>query len=121
MAKNCNFSCTCNRSDCDRKHYIEDIDDRLKVKEIYDRFFEKSSHNETDPEGVRNTPCFYGPLCGKKECNYKHFCCFDFRKEIMNKEWFKHTRKNNKEKLLNEMKEKYSISDEDFEKLLKVV
>ena len=31
-AKNCNFSCTCNRDDCERKHYIEDINDRKIIK-----------------------------------------------------------------------------------------
>lgn len=120
MSKNCNFSCTCNRDECDRKHYIDNKDDRLKVKEIYDKFYDKSTHNETDPEGVRNIPCFFGPLCGKTECNYKHFCSFEFRKEVMNKEWFKYTRKNNKQQLLADMKAKYNISDEDIEKLAKM-
>ena len=36
--KNCNFSCTCNRDECDRKHYIEDPDDRATVKDIYEEF-----------------------------------------------------------------------------------
>lgn len=120
MSKNCNFSCTCNRDDCDRKHYIEDKNDRLKVKEIYERLFDRTIHNETDPDGVRNTPCFYGPLCGRSDCNFKHFCKFEFRKDIMNKEWFKISRKSNKEKLLIELKEKYQINDEDYDKLLKM-
>lgn len=120
MSKNCNFSCTCNRDDCDRKHYIEDKNERLKIKEIYDKFFDRNIHNETDPDGVRNTPCFYGPLCGRSDCNFKHFCRFEFRKEIMNKEWYKISRKNNKEKFLNEIKAKYNIDDDDFDKLLKL-
>ena len=119
--KNCNFSCTCNREDCDRKHYIENKDDRLKVKELYEKHFDRKIHNETDPEGVRLVPCFFGPLCGKTDCNFKHYCRFEFRKEVMNKEWYKITRKSGKEKLFAEMKEKYSISEEDFEKMMKFV
>jgi len=118
--KNCNFSCTCNREDCDRKHYIEDPEDRVKVKELFDNHFDRKIHNETDPDGVRNTPCFFGPLCGKSECNYKHYCRFEFRSEVMNKEWRKMSRRDNKEKLLEEMKEKYDISDEDMERLAKL-
>ena len=118
--KNCNFSCTCNREDCDRKHYIEDPEDRIKVKELFDNHFDRKIHNETDPDGVRNTPCFFGPLCGKSECNYKHYCRFEFRSEVMNKEWRKISRRDNKEKLLEEMKEKYEISDEDMERLAKL-
>ena len=119
-AKNCNFSCTCNREDCDRKHYIEDPEDRVKVKELFDNHFDRKIHNETDPDGVRNTPCFFGPLCGKSECNYKHYCRFEFRSEVMNKEWRKMSRRDNKEKLLEEMKEKYEISEEDMERLAKL-
>ena len=51
--KNCNFSCTCNRDGCDRKHYIEDANDRvafLTVKELYEKYFNQFQHNETDPE-----------------------------------------------------------------------
>jgi len=120
MAKNCNFSCTCNRDECDRKHYIDDKENRLKIKEIYDANFERSMHNETDPDGVRNSPCFYGPLCGRSDCNFKHFCNYDFRKDTMIKEWSKISRKSNKERILNVLKTKYKISDEDFETLLKI-
>ena len=118
--RNCNFSCTCNRDDCDRKHYIEDPEDRKTVKNIFDKYFDRKIHNETDPDGVRNTPCFFGPLCGKAECNYKHYCRIEFRNEIMNKEWRKISRKDNKDKLLSEMKEKYSISDDDIDRLAKL-
>jgi hypothetical protein len=118
--RNCNFSCTCNRDDCDRKHYIETPEDRAIVKEIFDKHFDRKIHNETDPDGVRNFPCFFGPLCGKADCNYKHFCKIEFRNEVMNKQWRKISRKDNKEKLLSELKEKYSISDEDIETLSKL-
>jgi hypothetical protein len=118
--RNCNFSCTCNRDDCDRKHYIETPEDRAIVKEIFDKHFDRKIHNETDPDGVRNFPCFFGPLCGKADCNYKHFCKIEFRNEVMNKQWRKISRKDNKEKFLAELKEKYSISDEDVEALSKL-
>ena len=119
-SKNCNFSCTCNREECDRKHYIEDPDDRITVKEIFDKHFDRKNHNETDHDGVRNSPCFFGPLCGKADCNYKHYCRIEFRNEVMNKEWRRISRKDNKEKILNEIKAKYTISDEDMEKLSKL-
>ena len=118
--RNCNFSCTCNRDDCDRKHYIETPEDRAIVKEIFDKHFDRKIHNETDPDGVRNFPCFFGPLCGKADCNYKHFCKIEFRNEVMNKQWRKISRKDNKEKFLSELKVKYSISDEDIETLSKL-
>ena len=119
-AKNCNFSCTCNRADCDRKHYIETIDDRAKVKELFEKHFDKSIHKETDPEGTRNAPCFFGALCGKTGCGFKHYCSIEFRTEVMSKEWRKISFRNNKDKILTEMKEKYGISDEDMEKLKKI-
>ena len=117
--KNCNFSCTCNREDCDRKHYIDDINDRKVIKDLYDENYDRRIHNETDPDGVRNVPCFFGPLCGKSECNFKHYCNYEFRTN-MNKEWRKISRKDNKEKLLTELKAKYKISDDDMEKLGKL-
>ena len=119
--RNCNFSCTCNREECDRKHYIEDSEDRATVKDIFDDNFDRKIHNETDPEGVRSVPCFFGPLCSKSECNFKHYCSFEFRMKIMNKEWRKISRKDNQEKVLSELVEKYSISDEDLEKISKLL
>jgi hypothetical protein len=118
--KNCNFSCTCNRDDCERKHYIEDIKDRQAVKELFDTHFDKSLHRETDPDGVRNAPCYFGPLCGKPECNFKHYCSYDFRKEVMNKGWRKQSVRASKERTLAEMNDKYNFSDEDMEKLRKL-
>jgi hypothetical protein len=38
----------------------------------------------------------------------------------MNKQWFKHSRKNNKDKILSDLKSKYKIDDEDLEKLAKM-
>jgi hypothetical protein len=38
----------------------------------------------------------------------------------INREWRKIARKENRVRLLSEMKEKYKISDEDFEKLSKI-
>ena len=117
--RNCNFSCTCNRDDCERKHYIENAEDRTLFKDLYEKSYDRKKHNETDPDGVRNTPCFFGPLCSREECNFKHYCRFDFRMEI-NREWRKIARKENRDRLLSEMKDKYKISDDDFEKLSKI-
>ena len=119
--RNCNFSCTCNREECERKHYIEDPEDRATVKDIFDDNFDRKTHNETDPDGVRNVPCFFGPLCSKSDCNFKHYCSFDFRMKIMNKEWRKISRTDNKEKVLSEIAGKYSFSDEDLDKLSKLL
>ena len=119
--RNCNFSCTCNRDECDRKHYIEDPEDRATVKVIFDDNFDRKIHNETDPDGVRNSPCFFGPLCSKSECNFKHYCSFEFRMKIMNREWRKISRNDNKEKVLSELNDKYSFSKEDLEKLSKML
>ena len=90
------------------------------VKELYEKHFDRKIHNETDPDGVRLVPCFFGPLCGKTDCNFKHYCKFEFRKEVMNKEWNKVAYKSKKEKLITDLKAKYSISDEDVEKLMKL-
>jgi hypothetical protein len=40
--------------------------------------------------------------------------------EVMNKEWRRISRKENKERLLAELKAKYKISDEDLEKLMRL-
>jgi hypothetical protein len=117
--KNCNFSCTCNRDECAFKHYIENKEDRALFKELYDDKFDRKTHNETDPEGVRNTPCFFGGLCSREDCNFKHYCNHTFR-VALNKEWRKIARKENRERVFAELKAKYKISDEDMEKLEKL-
>jgi hypothetical protein len=38
----------------------------------------------------------------------------------MNKEWFKYSRRNEKDKLVNYLKAKYNIDGDDFEKLVKL-
>jgi hypothetical protein len=117
--KNCNFSCTCNRADCERKHHVDNIEDRAEFKKLYESRFDRKIHNETDPQGVRLVPCYFGAVCGKADCNFKHYCNIEFRKEF-SKEWFKVSRKAGKERILAEMKSKYSISDEDLERLSKM-
>jgi hypothetical protein len=117
--KNCNFSCICNRDDCERKHYIEHADDRALFKDFYETSFDRKEHHETDPNGVRNSPCFFGQLCSREDCNFKHYCRFEFRME-MNREWRKIARKEYRERILSEMKTKYKISNEDLEKISKI-
>jgi hypothetical protein len=86
--KVCNFSCSCVRDDCSFKHRIDDIELRKEFKKIVDAKFDKNSHNETDPDGVRHIPCLHGFLCGKEDCGYKHRCSFVGRKLII-AEWNK--------------------------------
>lgn len=117
IIKNCNFSCTCFRDDCERKHYIENIKDRKIIKDLFDANYDKSIHNETDPEEIRIVPCFFGPLCEKSECNYKHYCSYEFRKDVMIKEWHKILHNKNKEELLNVLVANLILSLEIIEKL----
>jgi hypothetical protein len=86
--KVCNYSCSCIREECSFKHYINNVELRKEFKLIVDEKFDKSIHNETDPDGIRNIPCIYSYLCNKEECGYKHRCSFIGRKEIQN-EWYK--------------------------------
>jgi hypothetical protein len=86
--KVCNFSCSCIRDDCSFKHRIDDIELRKEFKKIVDAKYDKNIHNETDPEGIRHTPCLHGFICGKEDCGYKHRCSFAGRKLII-AEWNK--------------------------------
>jgi len=86
--KVCNFSCSCIRDDCSFKHRIDDIELRKEFKKIVDAKYDKNIHNETDPEGIRHTPCLHGFICGKEDCGYKHRSSFAGRKLII-AEWNK--------------------------------
>jgi len=94
--KVCNFSCSCVRDDCSFKHRIDDLELRKEFKSIVDTKFDKNSHNETDPDGVRHLPCLHGFLCGKEDCGFKHRCSFVGRKLII-AEWNKKHPKERKE------------------------
>lgn len=94
--KICNFSCSCVRDDCSFKHRIDDIELRKEFKEIIDEKFDKNSHNETDPDGIRHLPCIHGFLCGKEDCGFKHRCSFSGRK-VITAEWNKRHPRERKE------------------------
>lgn len=96
MTKNCNFSCSCIRDDCSFKHYIDNIELRKELKKIIDEKFDKTNHNETDPDGIRHSPCCRGFLCGKEDCGFKHRCSYSGRKIII-EEWNKLYPKQRKE------------------------
>lgn len=119
--KVCNFSCSCIREDCSFKHRIEDIELRKEFKKIVDAKFDKTAHNETDPEGVRHVPCLHGLLCGKEDCGYKHRCSYAGRKEIQNEWYSNHSRPQRKQltdedaELMRKLVDKYMMSFEDGE------
>lgn len=90
-AKTCNFNCTCNRDACSYAHYLTELKDRVKMKELWDEVYDKTEHNETDPDGVRKVVCNFGILCNKETCNFKHFCNYDGRSIII-RAWKKNNR-----------------------------
>jgi len=111
----CKFPSSCIRPECNRKHYIASFEDRVIVKQMFDDNYNVKIHNEKFIQGFRNVPCFSGPLCSNVNCKFRHNCSFEFRREIMVKEWRKILRKDYKDKVFAEMKNKYSISDADLE------
>ena len=116
--RNCNFSCVCNRDGCTYKHRIEGVEKRVQFKELFDKLYDKSKHNETDPEGVRKINCCHGALCNKDGCNYKHFCNFEGR-VLITKVWFKQNKKEDNVEFIDELNEKYEFSVEDLAELKK--
>ena len=118
--KVCKFNCICNRPDCSFRHYITNVDDRSAFKELLDKLYDKSKHNETDPEGIRRRVCFFGYLCGKEDCGFQHFCNIEGRR-LLQKAWFKQSKRNESLAFLDELNEKYSFTDDEVEKLLAMV
>jgi len=119
--KVCNFSCSCVRDDCAFKHRIDILELRKEFKAIVDEKFDKNSHNETDPEGIRHLPCLHGHLCNNEGCGFKHRCSFTGRKEIQN-EWFiRHPRPEKRQltvedaEHLRKLADKYMMNYEDAE------
>ena len=90
--KNCNFSFICNLENCDRKHFIEDINDRKIFKDLYDANYDEKKHSESDHNGVRNMSCYYGLICSNSECNLKHYCNYEFRMNIITRKWNKYNK-----------------------------
>ena len=116
--KNCNFSCVCNRKDCERKHFIDEIEKRAQFKELYEKLYDKKEHRETDPDGVRERNCFFGGLCRDKDCNYKHFCNAEGRAVII-KAWYRDCKKNDNAEFIADLSGRYKFSKEDLEELKK--
>ena len=119
-SKVCKFNCICNRDDCPFRHYITNADDRKAFKVIIESVYDKSSHNETDPEGIRRRVCFYGHLCGKKECGFQHFCNFEGR-VLIQKAWYRQNKRSEALAFIDELNEKYSLEDGEIERLKALV
>ena len=59
-------------------------------------------------------------LCANDDCGYKHFCSYDGRM-LMRREWFKRVNKNKNSNFLDELNEKYQFSEEDYDKLRRLI
>lgn len=114
--KTCNFNCVCNREGCAYKHYLVSADERKAFKELVDSAYDKTLHNETDPDGVRHRICVFGHLCGKEACTFKHFCNFEGRR-LLQQSWRKQSRKAEAFQFIDELNEKYSFDEAELEKL----
>ena len=115
--KTCNFNCTCVRPDCSFKHRIESLDERKQFKELYDKVYDRSAHNETDPEGCRHKTCFHGLLCNREDCGFKHYCNYQGR-VLMTRQWYKAQKVQEKTSIamkLDEMVAKYKFDEGDKE------
>ena len=109
VAKTCNFNCTCNRDACSYNHYLSDLKDRLKMKEIWDEVFDRREHNETDPSGVRTVTCHFGILCNNEACNFKHYCNFTGR-QVLAQAWKEH-KAEVRTKLVEDIKSKITVDE----------
>ena len=119
VVKTCNFNCTCSHSDCSFYHHIPDVIDRIKFKELYDKTYDKTLHNETDPEGVRKMTCKFGLLCSKEDCGFKHFSNFTGR-SLLIKSWKKEYKKQFGRILIDDIKADKLNKEEIIERLEKL-
>lgn len=118
VSKTCNFNCTCTRPDCSFNHHISDLEERTQMKALWDELYDKTAHNETDPEGVRKVVCNFGLLCNKDGCNFKHYCNFTGR-QVITRAWKKDHRATEGAKLVEDIKGK--ISADELERLMKLL
>jgi len=88
------------------------------MKELHDKLYDKTAHNETDPDGVRKVVCHFGLLCNKEECNFKHYCNFNGR-QVLIKAWKKEHRSHEGAKLVEAIKGK--ITTAELEQLMKLL
>lgn len=67
----CRFNCYCTNSDCGYKHYLSYDESKIMSKVINREKEEmKKYYEEQDEE--RRSNCYYGIMCHKKDCKYKH-------------------------------------------------
>ena len=67
----CKFNCTCINSRCAYDHYIK-FDERVAAKEVYDTLSDEVKAGVEEKSDERRKNCFYGNLCTKKDCGFKH-------------------------------------------------
>ena len=116
--KTCNFNCTCTHQDCSYYHHLPNIEDRIAFKGLYDSIYDKTKHNETDPEGCRKVVCKFGLLCNKEDCGFKHFCNHNGRAELC-KSWWKEGRKRESARFVERIR--YKMDAEELEQLMKLL
>lgn len=119
-AKTCNFNCTCIRPDCSYTHYLITLEEREAFKKLFEETIKNTPHNEPDYEGTRKKICVFGMLCKNPDCGYKHFCDIDSRVSLR-KNWFKKSHKSKNLSFLEELNEKYTFSEEDYEALKQII
>lgn len=74
---NCNFTCTCINRICECNHFIEDINNRIILKELFEKYYKLTYHNifQIVPDDIRNKSCFFkGHICYNQDCNFNHYC-----------------------------------------------
>ena len=91
--KYCKLHC-CFRDTCKKHHIIDNDEDKQKLQKLYDSLYNPMTDYETASTSFfafnieRETPCFYGVLCRRYDCNCLHNCNYWFRVK-MNEEWAK--------------------------------
>lgn len=118
--KICNFNCMCVRDGCSFKHYLETFEDRKAFKQLFDDIIKNTPHNEPDPDGIRKKNCLFGMLCNNEDCGFKHFCDYDSRISLR-KYWYKQSFKTKNMNFLEELNEKYSFTQEDYDALKRMI
>lgn len=78
----CDKSCTCTSQKCRllKKHYIKGIENRTILNSFVENNFNSLLHSEDDRSTQK--PCEKGLFCLNCDCQNKHGCNLEFRKEM---------------------------------------
>jgi len=79
----CNYNCICTKTVCENKHYFTNIADRKFASVTYNMIPDIRDHIKEENPETRKINCFYGQLCTKKDCGFRHFLSPEGR-EIFN-------------------------------------